>query len=423
MKVIHINRKRNNLALLYVEDIINNSKLPVPKKDIDFKNSLEELVVVLIQIEDFYYINIHLNQKESGKLQKKFAKKILHLIPKDCNFSKVYLLDRGEFVLTKRYEDCKDNIEETINSIKKFQQYVNDIKINIEPIDYDLSIIISFSYGIEAFKNAQIGLKKLYETKEDFIVANKLLQKKQDIATEKIKTFQMVRKAIDSYNIVSYFQPIVNNKTRDIEKYESLVRLIDENKNIIPPNKFLDTAKEGKYYAQITSMVLTNSFDALYQTDMNISINFSSLDIERSSTQEKFFELLRKNRKEAPRVILELLEDERIQNVNIMKEFIQKVKKFGVKIAIDDFGTGYSNFKRLLEYKPDILKIDGSLIENIEEDDFSRHMVQTIVAFSKKQNIKTVAEYVKSEAIFKIVCDLGVDYSQGYYFGKPDILK
>jgi len=391
--------------------------------DMDFKNSLDDLIIILIQIEDFYYINIHLSEKESEKVQKEFANKILSLIPEDCNFSKVYLLDKGEFVLTKKYEDCENDIESTINSIKKFQKHINDIKINIKPINYDLSVIVSFAYGKEAFKNAQIGLKKLYETKEEFIIANELLQKKQDIATEKIKTFQMVRRAIDSYNIVSYFQPIVNNKTQDIEKYESLVRLIDEDKNIIPPNLFLDTAKEGKYYAQITSMVLTNSFDALYQTDMNISINFSSLDIERSSTQAKFFELLIKHKKEAPRIILELLEDERIPNVNIMKDFIRKVKRFGVKIAIDDFGTGYSNFKRLLEYKPDILKIDGSLIENIEEDDFSRHMVETIVAFSKKQNIKTVAEYVKSEAIFKIVCDLGVDYSQGYYFGKPDVLK
>jgi len=391
--------------------------------NMDFKNSLDDLIIILIQIEDFYYINIHLNEKESEKVQKEFANKILSLIPEDCNFSKVYLLDKGEFVLTKKYEDCENDIESTINSIKKFQKHINDIKINIKPIDYDLSVIVSFAYGKDAFKNAQIGLKKLYETKEEFIIANELLQKKQDIATKKIKTFQMVRRAIDSYNIVSYFQPIVNNKTQKIEKYESLVRLIDEDKNIIPPNLFLDTAKEGKYYAQITSMVLTNSFDALYQTDMNISINFSSLDIERSSTQAKFFELLRKHKEEAPRIILELLEDERIQNVNIMKDFIKKVKRFGVKIAIDDFGTGYSNFKRLLEYKPDILKIDGSLIENIEEDDFSKHMVETIVAFSKKQNIKTVAEYVKSEAIFKIVCDLGVDYSQGYYFGKPDVLK
>jgi EAL domain-containing protein (putative c-di-GMP-specific phosphodiesterase class I) len=408
-----------------VKSVVDSSRLfsSWDNKSIDFKNSSEELIVVLIQIEDFYYINIHLNEKESRKVQKKFAKKILKLIPRSCNFSKIYLLDRGRFVLTRRYKDCKDNIEEAIESIKEFQHFVNRNRIKIKPIDYDLSIIVSFSYGKNAFRNAQIGLKRLRKTKEDFIVASKLLQIKQDIAKRKIKTFQMVRKAIDSYNIVSYFQPIVNNRTMDIEKYESLVRLIDENKNIVPPNLFLDTAKEGKYYAQITAMVLTNSFDALYHTDMNISINFSSLDIEKSSTQEKFFELLRDNKSEAHRVTLELLEDERIQNINIMKEFIEKVKRFGVKIAIDDFGTGYSNFQRLLEYKPDIIKIDGSLIENIEKDDFSRHMVETIVAFSKKEDIETVAEYVKSKEIFKIVCDLGVDYSQGYYFGKPDVLK
>ena len=170
-------------------------------------------------------------------------------------------------------------------------------------------------------------------------------------------------------------------------------------------------------------MVLVNSFEALYQTDMNISINFSSLDIERSSTQLQFFKLLKEHEKHASRIILELLEDERITNIENMKKFINRVKKFNVQIAIDDFGTGYSNFKRVLEYKPDILKIDGSLIEHIVDDDFSRHMVETIVAFSKKQNIKTVAEFVKSEEIFKIVCQLGVDFSQGYYFGKPDLLK
>jgi EAL domain-containing protein (putative c-di-GMP-specific phosphodiesterase class I) len=331
-------------------------------------------------------------------------------------------LDDGKFVFTKEYEESNQEIVELLEKVKKFQKSVNLAKINIKPIDYDLSIIISFAYGKNAFKNAQIGLKKLYKSKEDFIVANKLLKKKQDMAIEKIKTFQMVRKAIDSYNIVSYFQPIVNNQTRNIEKYESLVRLIDEDKNIIPPNLFLDTAKEGKYYAQITSMVLINSFEALYHTDMNISINFSSLDIERSSTQAKFFELLEIHKEQAHRIILELLEDERIQNITNMKRFIKRVKCFGVKIAIDDFGTGYSNFKRLLEYKPDILKIDASLIKNIADDEFSKHMVETIVAFSKKQNIKTIAEFVESEAIFKTVCNLGVDYSQGYYFGKPKVL-
>lgn len=89
-------------------------------------------------------------------------------------------------------------------------------------------------------------------------------------------------------------------------------------------------------------------------------------------------------------------------------------------IAIDDFGAGYSNFERLLEFSPDILKIDGKLIKNIAKDAYSRNVVETIVTFSKKQNIVTIAEFVENEEIFNILDELGVDYSQGYYFGKPE---
>jgi len=94
----------------------------------------------------------------------------------------------------------------------------------------------------------------------------------------------------------------------------------------------------------------------------------------------------------------------------------------GVQIAIDDFGAGYSNFQRLLDYQPDILKIDGSLIKNIETSTFSRSVVKTVVSFAKEQKIMTVAEYVENENIFSIIKDFGIDYSQGYLFGKPEQL-
>ena len=94
----------------------------------------------------------------------------------------------------------------------------------------------------------------------------------------------------------------------------------------------------------------------------------------------------------------------------------------GVSIAIDDFGAGYSNFERLLEFEPDLLKIDGSLIKNIITDKYSQNVVETIVAFAKRQNIKTIAEYVENKEIFDYLNNLGVDYSQGYYFGKPEYL-
>jgi len=388
----------------------------------NFLNNLKSSIVVLIKIEEFKYLNNFLTLKISKKLQNIFAKKLLNHIPDKCNFSKIYLLEDGEFVFAKKY-DSNQKIENLYNEVRIFQKKVNDAKIKIGAVDYTLSILISLSYGKNSLENAKVGMSKLLENKQDFIIANKLVEKEKQYAHEKLKTFKMIQEAIDSYNIVSYFQPIVNNKTKEIEKYESLVRLIDKEQNILSPYFFLDTAKESKYYQKITSIVLENSFQALYDTKMNISINLSSLDIEQKKTRKDFLYLLEKHKKEAHRIVIELLEDEKIKDKNIIKQFIKEAKVFNVKIAIDDFGTGLSNFSRILEYQPDYIKIDGSLIKNIEQNKFSKDMVETIVHFSKKQNIKTIAEYVENENIFNILCDLGVDYSQGYYFGKAEVLE
>ena len=156
---------------------------------------------------------------------------------------------------------------------------------------------------------------------------------------------------------------------------------------------------------------------------MNISINLSALDIELKSTRDKIFKLLKEYKQYRSRLLFELLEDESVKDFRLIKNFIQDVKDLGVKIAIDDFGSGYSNFERLLEYQPDILKIDACLIKDIQTNSYSLSVVETIVNFAKKQNIQTVAEFVENEAVFDIVNDLGIDYSQGYYFGKAEALK
>lgn len=390
----------------------------------EFQNSLKELkesFVILIKIEEFKYLEKFLTQKISKKLQNIFAKELVKYIPAECNFSKIYILEEGEFIFAKKYNPTKDT-DTFYNKIRKFQKHINEDRIKIGKIDYNLSILISVAHGENSLENAKIGMSKLLENKEDFIIANRLLEQEEKIAHYKLKTFKMIQEAIDSYNIVSYFQPIVNNRTKNIEKYESLVRLVDKDKNIVPPYHFLDIAKESKYYKKITSIVLNNSFLALYNTEMNISINLSSLDIEQKETREEFIELLKKHHKDAHRIVVELLEDEKINDKDIMKKFIKDIKLFNVKIAIDDFGTGLSNFSRVLEYQPDYIKIDASLIKNIVTDKFSQDMVETIVHFSKKQNIKIIAEYVENEDIFNILCELGVDYSQGYYFGKAETL-
>ena len=342
-------------------------------------------------------------------------------MPKDCDFTRVYLLERGEFVFVKPYN--KSIVEKDLErAIEEFQKNVNSAQIKIGLVDYTLFIITSLAYGVNALESAKAGLRNLLNSKQNFIVANKLLDDEKAFAVQKLQTFNMLRKAINTYNIVSYFQPIVNNQTQKIEKYESLVRLIDEENNIVSPYFFLETAKEGKYYNEITSIVLKNSFRALFYTDMGISINLSTLDMTQESTIKEFCELLERYKTETHRITVEIIEDDEVDDLAVTQEFITYIKSKGVHIAIDDFGKGFSNFSRILEYEPDYIKIDGSLVRNIESNRASKNMVETIVYFSKKQGIKTIAEYVENENIYKLLCDMGVDYSQGYYFGKAEVL-
>jgi len=400
-----------------ITDIMN------PKKQLnDLMDSLDETLIILIQIERFSDIESFYGQKIVNKIEDTFSQNLLKFMPNDITFEKVFMLGGGLYALAKNRADCIIELEPFIAHLKEFQHTINDYTINVNEIDYDISVIISLAYGDNSLENAKYGLKELKRTQQDFIVANDISAQEQDKARKNLETIKMVKKAIEEFNIVSYFQPIIDNKTKKVQKYESLVRLINSNKEVISPFFFLDVAKKGKYYSQITSMVLENSFNALKYTDMDISINISVLDIEKKSTRDEIFKLLDTYKEHSSRVVFELLEDENIKDIDLIKAFISTIKDKGVSIAIDDFGAGYSNFERLLIYQPDILKIDGSLIKNIEKSKFSLSVVKSIVTFTKEQNIKTIAEYVENENIYNILNSLGIDYSQGYYFGKPQIL-
>ena len=384
--------------------------------------SCNKVFLALIQIENFDILDKFYDNKSIEKIEEIYGDTIIGLLPKEAQiFEKIYKLGDGLFALSCDYSRL-EKINKPINNL--LSELIINTKqetIRFENIEYDISIIASYCIGEKnIYENAKYGIEKAIESNISLLFANNLVEEAQKTAQRNIETIHMVKKALDNYKIVSFFQPIVENKTQKIIKYESLVRLINEEGETISPFFFLDVSKKGAYYTKITNRVIESSFNVLEHIKHNVSINLSVLDIENNSIRKKIIELISKEKYKG-RITFELLEDENIKDFTTIKNFISQVKEIGdVKIAIDDFGSGYSNFERLLEYTPDILKIDGSLIKNIETDTFSRNLVETIVSFAKKQNIETVAEYVENENIYKILKEMGVDYSQGYYFGKPE---
>ena len=404
------------IALRYdVSELINAKRLLF-----DALKNIKNPLLVMLQIEGYDTIKSFYGKEITQMIEDKFALHILDYCPAGCIFPKVYQLDNGIFALLKDMGDTTTISETEELQLKKFQQNIKDAILTFGGYEYDLNTILSYGNRKEfLYEDVTLGLKKAQETKKEFIFADSFTLKEKETAKKNLHTINMVKKALSQDKIISYFQPLVNTKTGEIEKYESLVRLQKDDGTILSPFFFLDISKNGKYYHQITETVLNKSFEALRNTTKDISINLSTLDIEDVELRNNIITLITMNSDIASRIVFELLEDEEVNDFNVIKDFISLVKMFGVKIAIDDFGAGHSNFERLLDFQPDILKLDGSLIKDIHTNQYSRDIVETIKAFADKQGIKTVAEYVHCKEVLDIIKELNIDYLQGFYLGEP----
>jgi EAL domain-containing protein (putative c-di-GMP-specific phosphodiesterase class I) len=165
-------------------------------------------------------------------------------------------------------------------------------------------------------------------------------------------------------------------------------------------------------------MIIEKSFKIFEEYLFDFSINLSFEDIINPEICDFIIEKLRTSNM-GHRVTFELLESEKVQDFNKVLLFFYEIKRYGAKVAIDDFGSGFSNFSYVIKLKPDFIKIDGSLIKELDKDRNAQIVVETIVSFSKKLGIKTVAEFVHSSTVLSAVKQLGIDYSQGYYIDMP----
>ncbi|MDP3586975.1 MAG: EAL domain-containing protein [Sulfuricurvum sp.] len=231
-----------------------------------------------------------------------------------------------------------------------------------------------------------------------------------------------IRKALATGRILCHYQPIVTISTEKIEKYETLVRMIDEEGTLIMPLQFLPIAKKTKLYPRITKEVIHQACHLFSNRSEVFSVNISIYDIHDPSTVQEIISTITQTGT-ASRIVFEILESEGIENYHEVAQFISKVKSLGAKIAIDDFGTGYSNFEHILKLDVDYIKIDGSLIREITDNPRHRIIVETIVDFAQKIGAKTIAEFVRDETIYTTIKEIGIDYSQGYYTGKPEPLQ
>ncbi|MFV0563520.1 EAL domain-containing protein [Malaciobacter mytili] len=280
---------------------------------------------------------------------------------------------------------------------------------------------IGIAIGNEALlTNADIALKIAKRKRQKYIVYDSSMKIEHEYE-QNLKWGKKIKDAIKEDRIIPLFQPIVDTQTQKILKYESLIRMIDKNGELISPIHFLELAKKNKLYPQLTMIMIKKTFEKFSKIDKKISINLSVDDILNKEVYDCIIKHLKVSNL-GPRVVFELIESEGIENFEEVLNFIEEVKTYGCQISIDDFGTGYSNFEYLMKLKVDYIKIDASMIRNIDTNRNSQMVTETIIDFANKMKIETIAEFIHSKNVYEKVKELGIHYAQGYYFGEPTSL-
>lgn len=370
--------------------------------------------LALMNIDRFSNINDYFGYQAGDKVLQNIAKIMQNSISKE---GKAYRLSSDEFAVLYLHKTMNPAIKANIEFVIDLIENTN-VKIEGHKISPIISCGMSSGKKRDLYQLSHVAIKESKISSKKIVTYDdsEYLQRQTKNNIELIDTIKL---GIKENRFVPFYQGIVDNKTQKIVKYEALIRLKHTDGTIISPYHFLEHAKKAKLYSKLTQIMIENIFKKFANLEYEVSINLCLQDILSETTKKVLIDNLKKY-KCGNRVVIEIVESEGIENFQELDQFIKEVKKFNCKIAIDDFGTGYSNFKYLTTLNIDYIKIDGSLINNIDKDRTQRITVESILLFAKNMNIKTIAEFVESQSVFNTVKELGVDFTQGYLFSKPN---
>lgn len=389
--------------------LMNRKKLLSDLLDNEFK------IVFLMNIDDFSSINTVYGLDAGDTVLENIGCRLLGVLNDMNEECYAYRIAGDEFAIV--FFNELPNIRK-IKLLSKM--FISELTQNIELSD-NKNIAINITSGIAFGKDdvllkAEIALKvakknNLHVTifKESF---NTLSRKKR----RNMKDLVRYKEALIKGEIIVYYQPIVCNKTDKRVKYEALSR-IKHNYEIISPYYFIPLSKQLKMYNNISISIVKKSIEDFIGRDEMVSINISIEDVYNKMFITEILNLAHKY-KLLNNVIFEITESSKIKDYAVINDFIKKLEPFGINISLDDFGTEYSNFEHISKIETNYLKIDGTFIHDIEHNEKNYKLVESIVKLCKELGIKTVAEYVSNGEIHKLVKKIGVDYSQGFYFGE-----
>lgn len=299
-------------------------------------------------------------------------------------------------------------------------------------IDEQVIDFISGSIGISFCPQDGINASQLIEKSDTAMYRAKQVGKQKHIVLaedfqdtqESSKTLRMeLVNAIENDEFYLRIQPIVELQSARVIGGEVLSRWLNLNFDEVMPGTFIPLIHKMGISKKFDIHVLMKSIEALHEKklpkDFFINVNFSS----EIFAERDFVNILKNLLITHPwlqhHLVVEITESTMMVNIEQTSEYLRSIREMGLRVAIDDFGTGFSSLAYLKHFSIDYLKIDISFIENIEHSEQDKNIVKTIGILARAIGAKTIVEGIERESQYKILKELDIDYTQGFYFHKP----
>lgn len=392
------------------------------------KTFKQDGVLLFIDIDRFSLIN----ELEGFEVGDRFLVEVIRLIRETLNNSGLLArIGSDEFCL---YFENK-SITDAVDWAERIRRSLDSFRFMIGKIAYSITV----SIGISSLKSTKCILhpsELISQAHQACCMAktngrNLVWQynNQESIIKERHRDFYwvpIIRDALLNQHLFLVFQPIINLVTGDVSHYEVLLRLKAEDGIVIMPSEFIPAAERMGLIHGIDLWVVEAAIDYLAAlpdslSHISLTINLSSFAFQDKALLPTIKQKLNMTWVSAERITFEITETAAVDNFQQTSLMINQIRALGCRFALDDFGAGFSSFNYLKKFPVDYVKIDGQFIQNLANDETDRVLVRSMHQIAKKMGKKTIAEFVESPKTIEILREIGINYGQGYIFGKPSV--
>ena len=382
------------------------------------KHQLDKYNIVLLDIDEFKDVNQKFGFESGDNILKEFTQELLSTLSSDTVIVRTGGADF--LIVIPKTEGKVEEQSQNIFDILKEKKYLIGNEIQYLTVSMSAMSVPEKTTSLQDVE--RLLDEKLLDVKS---------KGKNDLAILSVSEFHSIyynnidyiKEALEEERLICLYQPIYETKSKQIVKYEALVRLIDkeEPEKLIKPYHFMKLVRGTSQYIRMSKLVLREVFETLNRyEDIEISVNLDLDDLDNADMMKLITQNLYENRAIANRLTFEILEEHEVKDYGKIMFYLQQLKAFGSKIALDDFGSGYASYSYLIKLNIDILKIDGSIIKELKNSpEHAKTVLRSIKELAESFHYELVAEFVSDEDIYEMIKDLEIGYAQGYYLGEP----